>query len=98
MASSAEIQRVHRHAARRELLGDPPVIPAMRVEAMDHDDHGARLLGTPPAEEDVQTSGPPKSLFTGAKSLCHGGSPLLSGSCHTIRAMRTRLGLVALLS
>src|ERR1700730_3195763 len=54
--TSAQIQSVNREAERGELLADPLILTAARVEAVtDDDDRASNSVGTPGPDEDVQT-------------------------------------------
>jgi hypothetical protein len=53
LAAAAQVEGVDREAVRDQLLGNPDVVAAMRVEAMDeHYDRTRRHVGPPGANED----------------------------------------------
>src|SRR5262249_16560608 len=45
LAATTKVERIHRESARGELLGGPPILTAMGIEAVaDHDDGSRRPL------------------------------------------------------
>ena len=72
LAAPAQIRRVHGHAAADKLLRHPQVFAAVRVEAVDDDDHRARRrFRVPGPQEDRLTAADLQPFFARAESLRH---------------------------
>ena len=74
---AAQIEGIRRVPGLHELLGDPDVLSAVRIDAMTDDDHGARLRIRPPgAEKDLETTNTFERLFNcGQRHRCLRSQP-----------------------
>ena len=72
-AAAAQIERVHGEPGLHKLLRRPDILPAVRIDAVTDDDHGAGLPFRPPrAEEDFEATCSLERFFTcSLRHCCH---------------------------